>query len=64
MSRYELGVLIARRDGLDHATIPRALRAASTLRGPIDVRLDSTRTQAKLRTRLRGARTFLASDAG
>ncbi|HKX66297.1 MAG TPA: sugar nucleotide-binding protein [Intrasporangium sp.] len=64
VSRYELGVLIARRDGLDHATIPRALRAASTLRGPIDVRLDSTRTQAKLRTRLRGARTFLASDAG
>jgi dTDP-4-dehydrorhamnose reductase len=64
LSRYELGVLIARRDGLDDTALPHGLRAATTLRGPIDVRLDSTRTQAKLRTRLRGARTFLARDAG
>ena len=61
LSRHELGALIARRDGLDHSALPRGLRAATTLRGPIDVRLDSTRTQAKLRTRLRGARTFLAT---
>lgn len=64
MSRYELGVLIARRDRLDDGALPQGLRAATAMRGPIDVRLDSTRTQAKLRTRLRGARTFLANDAG
>ena len=61
MSRYELGVLIARRDGLDEAALPQGLRAATAMRGPIDVRLDSTMTQAKLRTPLRGARAFLAT---
>ena len=39
---------------------PAALRAASGLPGAIDVRLDSTRTQERLTTRLRGAREFLA----
>jgi dTDP-4-dehydrorhamnose reductase len=61
LSRYELGVLIAQRDGLDPTSLPRGLRAQTALRGPIDVRLDSSRTQAKLRTPLRGACTFLAS---
>ena len=37
------------------------IQAASGLPGAIDVRLDSTRTQARLTTRLRGAREFLAS---
>jgi dTDP-4-dehydrorhamnose reductase len=60
VSRYELGVLIARRDGLDPAALPAGLRAATGLPGPVDVRLDSTRTQARLATRLRGARDFLA----
>ena len=60
ISRYELGQLIAARDGLDQSTLPVALRAASGLPGAIDVRLDSTRTQARLATRLRGAREFLA----
>jgi dTDP-4-dehydrorhamnose reductase len=60
ISRYELGVLIARRDGLDPATLPIGLRAGTGLPGPIDVRLDSTNTQARLHTRLRGAREFLA----
>jgi dTDP-4-dehydrorhamnose reductase len=60
ISRYELGVLIARRDGLDQATLPTGLRASTGLPGPIDVRLDSTNTQARLNTRLRGAREFLA----
>jgi dTDP-4-dehydrorhamnose reductase len=60
VSRYELGVLIARRDGLDHTALPAGLRAGTGLPGPIDVRLDSTNTQARLRTRLRGAREFLA----
>jgi dTDP-4-dehydrorhamnose reductase len=60
ISRYELGLLIAARDGLDPAMLPAGLRAASGLPGAIDVRLDSTRTQARLTTRFRGAREFLA----
>lgn len=60
ISRYELGVLIARRDGLDQASLPTGLRASTGLPGPIDVRLDSTNTQARLNTRLRGACEFLA----
>lgn len=60
VSRYELGLLIAARDGLDASALPAGLRAASGLAGAVDVRLDSTRTQARLATRLRGAREFLA----
>jgi dTDP-4-dehydrorhamnose reductase len=60
ISRYQLGLLIAARDGLDHAAIPAGLRAASGLPGAIDVRLDSTKAQARLTTRLRGPREFLA----
>lgn len=60
ISRCELGLLIAARDGLDQAAIPGAPRAPGTLPHPLDVRLDSTRTQARLATRLRGAREFLA----
>jgi len=41
-------------------TLPAGLRAAANLPGPIDVRLDCTNTQARLNTRLRGAREFLA----
>jgi dTDP-4-dehydrorhamnose reductase len=59
ISRYELGVLIAQRDGLDRSVLPAGLRAAANLPGPIDVRLDCTNTQARLTTRLRGARDFL-----
>jgi dTDP-4-dehydrorhamnose reductase len=60
LSRYELGVLLSRRDGLDQAALPSGLRASTGLPGPIDVRLDSTNTQARLNTRLRGASEFLA----
>ena len=60
VSRYELGLLIAARDGLDPATLPVGLRAAIGSPRPLDVRLDSTKTQARLTTRLRGAREFLA----
>ena len=60
VSRYELGKLIARRDGLDPAALPAGLRAITGPPAPLDVRLDSTRTQARLTTRLRGAREFLA----
>jgi dTDP-4-dehydrorhamnose reductase len=60
VSRYELGLLIAARDGLDQAALPAGPRAATAPPGALDVRLDSTRTQARLTTRLRGARDFLA----
>ena len=60
VSRYELGLLIAARDGLDKAALPAGPRAAAGLPGPADVRLDCTRTQHRLTTRLRGAREFLA----
>ena len=60
VSRYELGVLIAGRDGLDRAALPVGPRAAAGRPGPSDVRLDCARTQARLTTRLRGARDFLA----
>jgi dTDP-4-dehydrorhamnose reductase len=52
VSRYELGLLIAERDGLDPASLPSGRR-------PSDIRLDSARTQRLLRTRLRGATEFL-----
>jgi dTDP-4-dehydrorhamnose reductase len=61
VSRYELGVLIARRDGLDETRLRAGRRADTDLTGPIDVRLDSTATQRNLTTRLRGAPEFLAA---
>jgi dTDP-4-dehydrorhamnose reductase len=59
VSRYELGVLIAQRDGIDVARLPTGLRAHSASPGALDVRLDSRATQERLHTRLRGARQFL-----
>ncbi|MFE7934136.1 sugar nucleotide-binding protein [Streptomyces sp. NPDC057456] len=59
LSRHELGVLIARRDGLDASRLPAGLRAESTVPGALDVRLDSRTTQRSLHTTLRGAREFL-----
>ncbi|GAA4881663.1 SDR family oxidoreductase [Kitasatospora terrestris] len=64
VSRHELGTLVARRDGLDPRRIPTGLRADTALPGPLDVRLDSRATQGRLRTRLRGAREFLAGPLG
>ncbi|WP_405467191.1 SDR family oxidoreductase [Streptomyces canus] len=63
VSRHELGTLIARRDGLDASQLPAGLRADSALPGARDVRLDSRASQDRLRTRLRGARQFLALGA-
>lgn len=63
VSRHELGVLIARRDGLDAARLPSGLRADTALPGALDVRLDSRATQRRLRTTLRGARQFLTMGA-
>ncbi|MGW2202061.1 SDR family oxidoreductase [Streptomyces sp. NPDC001774] len=58
VSRHELGVLIAERDGLDGSRLPTGLRADSSHPGALDVRLDSRATQRILRTTLRGARQF------
>lgn len=60
LSRHALGILIARRDGLDPTTLPAAPRDPATCPGPLDVRLDSTRTRTRLTTALRGATNFLA----
>ncbi|MCZ4123051.1 SDR family oxidoreductase [Streptomyces sp. H39-S7] len=62
VSRHELGVLIADRDQLDAALLTTGRRADSGPPGPLDVRLDSTRTQRTLRTHLRGAREFLRRE--
>ncbi|MFD8378228.1 SDR family oxidoreductase [Streptomyces sp. NPDC059679] len=59
LSRHELGVLIARRDGLDATRLPAGRRADIPTPGALDVRLDSSATQGRVRTRLRGAREFL-----
>ncbi|WP_329143161.1 sugar nucleotide-binding protein [Streptomyces sp. NBC_01456] len=58
LSRHELGILIARRDGLDASRLPTGLRADGTLPGALDVRLNGQATQRILRTTLRGARQF------
>ncbi|WP_169982652.1 sugar nucleotide-binding protein [Microbispora sp. H10836] len=60
VSRYELGVLIARRDGLDESALPPGRRADTDIPGPLDVRLECDMTRRRLRTTLRGARQFLA----
>ncbi|GIF13559.1 sugar nucleotide-binding protein [Actinoplanes teichomyceticus] len=60
VSRYELGVLVARRQGWDVSAIPAASLAGLGLRRPGDVRLVLDRARQLLATRLRGAREFLA----
>ncbi|MER6707376.1 SDR family oxidoreductase [Streptomyces fumanus] len=63
MNRHELGVLIARRDGLDPARLPPGLRSDVDPPGGLDIRLVTDATRARVRTRLRGAREFLGADA-
>jgi dTDP-4-dehydrorhamnose reductase len=62
VSRYELGCLIAARDGLDPAVLPAGSRPAGGT-GPSVVRLDVTRAAGLLATRLRGAREFTAGGS-
>jgi dTDP-4-dehydrorhamnose reductase len=64
VSRYELGLLIAARDGLDPDALPAGRHAGTGNPGPLDVRLDSAKTQERLTTRLRGAGEFLACPLG
>jgi dTDP-4-dehydrorhamnose reductase len=58
VSRHQLSVLIAQRDGLNPSTLASGRRADASIPGALDVRLDS-RTQRRLRTNLRGTREFL-----
>lgn len=60
VSRYDLGVLVARRESLDPARIPATSLAALGLNRPGDVRLVLDRARHVLTTRLRGAHEFLA----
>lgn len=61
LSRYELGVLIARRWDYDPARLRAITTVESGLRRPTDVRLDIRRAQRLLKTELRGATSFIAS---
>jgi dTDP-4-dehydrorhamnose reductase len=60
LSRYEVGVLVAARDGLDPAALSHARAADLGLRRPTDVRLQVDRAGRVLSIRLRGAREFIA----
>ncbi len=60
VSRYELGLLIAGAGRPGPGRAPRWPVCRRRPPGPLDVRLDSARTQARLAVRLRGAREFLA----
>ncbi|SDS92571.1 SDR family oxidoreductase [Microlunatus soli] len=64
ISRYELGLLIAQRDDPATSGLRHGSRTDANIRGPVDVRLDSTETQQGLRTQLRGAREFLKPAPG
>ncbi|AEV85182.1 epimerase [Actinoplanes sp. SE50] len=61
ISRYDLGVLVARREGLDPAAIPATTLTARGLHRPGDVRLVVDRAEQLLHTRLRGAHEFLTA---
>ncbi|GAA2131648.1 sugar nucleotide-binding protein [Streptomyces synnematoformans] len=63
VSRHELGLLIARRDGLNATAIPAGRRAGTGVPGALDVRLDSGTALRTLRIRVRGAREFLSTAA-
>lgn len=60
ISRYDLGVLVARRDGLDPDAIPAARVAELASHVALDVRLRLDKAVALLRARLRGAYEFMA----
>ncbi|MFJ3670621.1 SDR family oxidoreductase [Streptomyces sp. NPDC090106] len=60
VSRYDIGLLVSARDALDPCALTPGSRVESGVPGPLDVRLDSTRTRQQLRTVLRGPRDFLS----
>lgn len=59
VSRYDLGLLVARRDGLDPGAVPSTSLAALGLSRPPDLRLVTDRAAVVLAVRLRGAHEFL-----
>ncbi|MFC0005307.1 sugar nucleotide-binding protein [Micromonospora siamensis] len=59
VSRAELGLLVAHRFGIDPTGLKTTTTLAAGLRRPTDVRLDSSRAVALLRTRLRGVGELL-----
>jgi dTDP-4-dehydrorhamnose reductase len=61
VSRYELAVLVARRDGLDPARLPAGRIADLGIPAPTDVRLRTDKAMSLLSTRLRGAHEFMAT---
>lgn len=64
VSRYDLGLMVAARDGLDPASIP-AGRSAELAPGlPLDVRLDCTAARSLLRTPLRPVSEFMKAAPG
>ncbi|WP_369142218.1 NAD(P)-dependent oxidoreductase [Streptomyces sp. R44] len=63
VTRHELGMLIARRDGLDASRLATGRRADTDLPGGLRIVLDSRATQSRLATRLRGVREFLQPRA-
>ncbi|MGC9668806.1 SDR family oxidoreductase [Planosporangium sp. 12N6] len=60
ISRYDLGLLVAARYGLDPSRLTGARMAEVGVQRPADVRLRLDLASSVLRTRLRGAREFLA----
>ncbi|MFD2768364.1 SDR family oxidoreductase [Micromonospora eburnea] len=60
VSRAELGLLVARRSGLDPAGLKITTAVAAGVHRPAEVRLDSSRAAGLLRTRLRGVTELLA----
>jgi dTDP-4-dehydrorhamnose reductase len=64
ISRYDLGVLTARRDGLDPARLRAGSIAEARLSLPTDVRLRTDTAISLLSTRLRGVREFMAAPPG
>lgn len=61
VSRYELGVLVAERDGIDPGRLPHGPIPAG-LNLPADIRLTIDKARGVLRTRLRGCREFVPQD--
>jgi dTDP-4-dehydrorhamnose reductase len=62
ITRYDLGCLVAARDGLDVGRLMPGRRGDLDDPGPIDLRLDCRRTRTRLRTAMRGATEFLAAS--
>ncbi len=64
INRYDLGVLIARREGLDPHRIPAGRIAGSGMSLPTNVRLRTDKAASLLSIRLRGVHEFMAATAG